>query len=218
MRFGLSSVCPRSFGSPFIGPHRRFFLLFFHVFLSSCLLILILSFSCAYYRPDLSLHTYTHAYSTYIEVQVAQVRYNEVWFIGCPSSLGSSSTATTHTHTHLCLSRPFHFHLSLLRAHVPCLVSGQDGGHTCPASGRRVCVTLRITFRFGTGGVTVDFLVTPMKLWKSIGWKFGRKLPYLFRYLGKQEEMVLDTLVCRCLSFCFPLGYSTGLQVGLSTL
>ena len=28
---------------------------------------------------------------------------------------------------------------------------------------------------------------------------------YLFSYLGKQEEMVLDTLVCRCLSFCFPL-------------
>ena len=29
------------------------------------------------------------------------------------------------------------------------------------------------------GGVTVDFLVTPTKLWKSIGWKFGRKLLYL---------------------------------------
>ena len=26
------------------------------------------------------------------------------------------------------------------------------------------------------GGVTVDFLVTPTKLWKSTGWKFGRKL------------------------------------------
>ena len=119
MRFGLSSVCPRSFGSPFIGPHRRFFLLFFHVFLSSCLLILILSFSCAYYRPDLSLHTYTHAYSTYIEVQVAQVRYNEVWFIGCPSSLGSSSTATTHTHTFVCLVLfificPFCVHMCLV--------------------------------------------------------------------------------------------------------
>ena len=97
MRLGLSSVCPRSFGSPFIGPRRRFCLLFFHVFLSSCLFIPILSLSCAYYRPDFSLHTYTHAYSTYNEVQVAQVRYNEVWFIGCPSSLGSSSSATTHT-------------------------------------------------------------------------------------------------------------------------
>ena len=76
---------------------------FFHLFsfmsfMSFCLHVSsILSFSCAYYRPDLSLHTYTHAYSTYNEVQVAQVRYNEVWFIGCPSSLGSSSSATTHT-------------------------------------------------------------------------------------------------------------------------
>ena len=40
----------------------------------------------------------------------------------------------------------------------------------------------------------------------------------LFHYLGKHEEMVLDTLVCRRLSFCFPLDYSTGLQVGLPTL
>ena len=29
------------------------------------------------------------------------------------------------------------------------------------------------------GGVTVDFLVTPTKLRKSTGWKFGRKLLYL---------------------------------------
>ena len=29
------------------------------------------------------------------------------------------------------------------------------------------------------GGVTVDFLATPTKLWKSTGWKFGRKLLYL---------------------------------------
>ena len=29
------------------------------------------------------------------------------------------------------------------------------------------------------GGVTVDFLVTPTKLWKSTGWKFGRKILYL---------------------------------------
>ena len=33
MRFGLSSVCPRSFGSPFIGPHRRFS---FFSFMSFC--------------------------------------------------------------------------------------------------------------------------------------------------------------------------------------
>ena len=29
------------------------------------------------------------------------------------------------------------------------------------------------------GGATVDFLVTPTKLWKSTGWKFGHKLLYL---------------------------------------
>ena len=39
---------------------------------------------------------------------------------------------------------------------------------------------------------------------------------YLFHYLGKQEDMVLD-VVRRCLSFCFPLVYSIGLQVGLQT-
>ena len=62
MRFGLSSVCPRSFGFPFIPPTDAF-PFFFHVLLSSRLFILILSFSCAHYRPDLSLYTYTHAYS-----------------------------------------------------------------------------------------------------------------------------------------------------------
>ena len=116
MRFGLSSVCPRSFGSLSSAPTDVFFLLFFHVFLSSCLFILILSFSCAYFRPDLSLHTYTHAYSTYNEVQVAQVCYNEVWFIGCPSSLGSSSSATTHTFVCLVLFIficPFCVHMRL---------------------------------------------------------------------------------------------------------
>ena len=118
MRFGLSSVCPR----------RRFFPLFFHVFLSSCLFILILSFSCAHFRPDLSLYTYTHAYFTYSEVQVAQVRYNEVWLIGCPSSLGSFSSATTHTFVCLVLLLficPFCVHMCLppfragWRSHMP---------------------------------------------------------------------------------------------------
>ena len=40
---------------------------------------------------------------------------------------------------------------------------------------------------------------------------------YLLHYLGKQEEMVLDTLARRRLSFCFPLVYSIGLQVGPRT-
>ena len=117
MRFGLSSVCPRSFGSPFIGPHRRFFPLFFHVFLSSCLFILILSFSCAYYRPDLSLHTYTHAYSTYNEVSGRPGLYNEVGFIGCSCALRSFLISTTRT---FLPSRPpvMSSFFCLARAHV----------------------------------------------------------------------------------------------------
>ena len=142
MRFGLSSVCPVSFGSPFIRPHRRLPFFFFHVLLSSCLFILILSFSCAHYRPDLSLYTYTHAYSTYSEVQVAQVRYNEVWLIGCPSSLGSFSSATTHTPLSV---SSFSFSSVLFACTCAHLLSGQDGGHTCLPSGGRVCVTLVVT-------------------------------------------------------------------------
>ena len=38
-------------------------------------------------------------------------------------------------HTHLRLPRPFHFHLSLLRAHVPCLLSGQEHAYL-----REACV------------------------------------------------------------------------------
>ena len=128
MRFGLSSVCPLSFGSPFIRPHRPFFSFF--PFMSFCLHVSSSSssFSCAHYRPDLSLYTYTHAYSTYNEVQVAQVRYNEVWLIGCPSSLGSFSSATTHTFVCLVLLIficPFCVHMCLppfragWRSHMP---------------------------------------------------------------------------------------------------
>ena len=123
-------------------PTDFFSLLSVHVLLSSCLFILILSFSCAHYRPDLSLYTYAHAYSTYSEVQVTQVRYNEVWLIGCPSSLGSFSSATTHTPLSV-LS--FSFSSVPFARTCAYLLSGQDGGHTCLPSGRRVCVTLGIT-------------------------------------------------------------------------
>ena len=97
MRFGLSSVWPLVIWFPFHRPPQTFFSSFL-----SCLSVFMSLhphpfFSCAHYRPDLSLYTYTHAYSTYSEVQVAQVRFNEVWLIGCPFSLGSFSSATTHT-------------------------------------------------------------------------------------------------------------------------
>ena len=116
MRFGLSSVCPFHLVPLSSAPTDTFFLLSFHVLLSSCLFILILSFSFAHYCLDLSLYTYTHAYSTYSKVQVAQVRYNEVWLIGCPSSLGSFSSATTHTFVCLVLFIficPFCVHMCL---------------------------------------------------------------------------------------------------------
>ena len=71
MRFGhgLSSVCPLSFGSLFIGPFTDVFPCFLscpsvcvsrhpHPFLS-------LPFSCARFHLDLSLYTYTRAYSTF---------------------------------------------------------------------------------------------------------------------------------------------------------
>ena len=48
-------------------------------------------------------------------------------------------------------------------------------------------------------------------------WRWDAISTYLLYYSGKLKEMVLDTLVRRCLSFCFPLFYSIGLQVGLQT-
>ena len=94
MRFGLSSVCPLSFGSPFIGPRRR---LPFFSFMSFCLHVSssasFLSLARTIVRTLVCTHTCTRTLLT--TVQVAQVC--QVWFIGCPSSLGSSSSATTHT-------------------------------------------------------------------------------------------------------------------------
>ena len=130
-------------------------------FMSFCLRVS--SFSCAYYRPDLSLYTYTHAYSTYNEVQVAQVRYNEVWIIGCPSSLGSSSSATTHTFVCLVL---FIF-ICLFCVHM-CLASFPGRMEATHASLRGgVCVYPREskgTFRFGTGAYGSSYPPYAMKL------------------------------------------------------
>ena len=59
-------------------------------------------------------------------------------------------------------------------------LSGNNGGPASHPSIMDTCVCQPLQLRvLNAGGVTVDFLVTPMKLWKSTGWKFGRKLPYL---------------------------------------
>ena len=49
--------------SPLHWPPQTFFLIFFHVLLSSCLVILSLLFSCAHFRPGPSLYPYSHAYA-----------------------------------------------------------------------------------------------------------------------------------------------------------
>ena len=78
---------------------------------------------------------------------------------------------------------------------------------TCLPSGRRVCVTLGIignlkVWNRGRDGRFPSHANEAMEIdWMEV-WT---QTSYLFSYLGKQEEMVLDTLVCRCLSFCFPL-------------
>ena len=48
--------------------------------------------------------------------------------------------------------------------------------------------------------------------------KMGRHFHVPALLFRKQKELVLDTLVRRCLSFWFPLFYSIGLQVGLLAL
>ena len=146
MRFGLSSVCSRSFGSPFIGPHRRFFPLFFHVFLSSCLFILILSFSCAHFRPDLSLYTCTRTLLT------ARFRWPRFVTMRFGSSVVPLHLVPLHRQPHTPLS-VLSFSFSSVPFACTCayLLSGQDGGHTCLPSGRRVCVTLGII------GILLDF-------------------------------------------------------------
>ena len=65
MRFGLSSVCPRSFGSPFIGPHRPFC---FFSFMSFCLHVSssssFLSFARTIVRTLVCTHTRTRTLLT----------------------------------------------------------------------------------------------------------------------------------------------------------
>ena len=115
--------------------------LFFHVFLPSCLFILILSFSCAHYRPDLSLYTYTHAYYTY----TARFRWPRFVTMRFGSLVVPLHLVPFHGQPHTPLS-VLSFSFSSVPFACTCayLLSGQDGGHTCLPSGRRVCVTLGI--------------------------------------------------------------------------
>ena len=91
--------------------------------------------------------------------------------------------------------------------------SGQDGGQACLPLGGRACEAL---------GLTRNLLVWSRGVWPSCpttrneavdkrGMQSLISSVYLLHYLGKQKEIVivLDTLVCRCLSFRFSSVYST---------
>ena len=130
MRFGLSSVCPRSFGSPFIGLHRPFFFLF--SFMSFCLHVSssssFLSLARTIVRTLVCTHTRTRTLLT------ARFRWPRFVTMRFGSSvvplhlLGSFSSATTHTFVCLVLLIficPFCVHMCLppfragWRSHMP---------------------------------------------------------------------------------------------------
>ena len=104
---------------------------------------------------------------TYSEVQVAQVRYNEVWLIGCPSSLGSFSSATTNTFVCLVIC-PFCVHMCLppfragWRSHMPpfgeaCVCNPWN--HRDPFGLVRFAFSLCVT----AGGLVVHASTSPTK-------------------------------------------------------
>ena len=140
MRFGFTGSRPLHLVPLFIlSPFTHLlFPLFFHVLLSSCLVISSFSSFARTLVPAL-VCTCT---STYILTQVLgrPGLYNEVGFIGCPCALGSPFISTTRTFVP---SRP------LVMSSFSCLLCA----HTCTLaltlvsrlpSGRRVCVTLGI--------------------------------------------------------------------------
>ena len=115
-------------GSPFIGPHRRFFILSFmsgslHVSSSSS----FPSLARTIVRTLVCTHTHTHAYFTCNEVSGRPSLYNEVGFIGCSCALGSFLISTTRTFvpsrppvvsSFFCLARA-HVHIGLHLSFTP---------------------------------------------------------------------------------------------------
>ena len=159
MRFGLSSVCPLSFGSPFIRPHCLFS---FFPFMSFCLHVSssssFLSLARTIVRTLVCTHTRTRTLLT-----------TRFWWPRFVTMRFGSSVVPLHL-------VPFHrqphtpwFVLSFSFSSVPfactCayLLSGQDGGHTCLPSGRRVCVTLGII------GILSDFSAVIFSSYHSRG-------------------------------------------------
>ena len=148
MRFGLSSVCPLSFGSPFIRPHRLFS---FFPFMSFCLHVSssssFLSLARTIVRTLVCTHTRTRTLLT------ARFRWPRFVTMRFGSSVVPLHLVPFHRQPHTPLS-VLSFSFSSVPFACTCayLLSGQDGGHTCLPSGRRVCVTLGII------GILSDFL------------------------------------------------------------
>ena len=142
MRFGLSSVCPRSFGSPFIGPHRRFF---FFSFMSFCLHVSssssFPSLARTIVRTLVCTHTHTRMRTSLAtRFQVAQVFTMRWASSGVPVHLVPFSFQPHAPLSRLVLLSCLHSFV--LRAHTYTLAFTL--ALRLP-SGRRVCVTLVVT-------------------------------------------------------------------------
>ena len=140
MRFGLSSVCPLSFGSPFIRPHRLFS---FFPFMSFCLHVSssssFLSLARTIVRTLVCTHTRTRTLLT------ARFRWPRFVTMRFGSSVVPLHLVPFHRQPHTPLS-VLSFSFSSVSFACTCayLLSGQDGGHTCLPSGRRVCVCVTL--------------------------------------------------------------------------
>ena len=97
--------------------------------------------------------SHTASLFSFISFLSSQAWYNEVWLVGCPSSLGSSFMDFIGNHTPFVCLVFFIVHSSLLHAHMlsQSPFHGQDGGASCPGRmkatrmppiGRRVCKLL----------------------------------------------------------------------------
>ena len=130
MRFGCSSVCPLSFGSPFTGPRTCGFLLFFHV-LYTCLHVLssslFSSLACAFARTLVCAHT--RVLYSFTKLGSSAPGSMQLGMVLLSPFTRFSLHWQLHTACFVCFVSLI-FHLSLLREDLPRknTLSGQNGG------------------------------------------------------------------------------------------
>ena len=217
MRFGLSSVCPLSFGSPFIRPHSHFS---FFPFMSFCLHVSssssFLSLARTFVRTLVCTHTRTR---TLLTTRFRWPRFVTMRF-------GSSVVPLhlvpfhrqPHTHTHLCLSCPSHFHLSLLRAHAPTSFPGRmEVTHASLRGGVRGIIGNLKVWNRGTAWL-VTVAVQRRGCYKSLIWILDAESTYLLgcgvdklllqssrKGLMSSADVHATSSPCRSLDRCFLL-------------